>query len=672
MDQTTLQKQNAISLPLAKQNHFSKVTASAATPPGLVASQKVTVTTTLGQDLNNAVSALENNTTNDNPENYLRVGELYSCQGWQYEAASILSKGLHIFPRNRQLEEKLTAVKTRLHRRIDFIVECPYDIVYHIINYIDQETIVLSCLDVCHTWRSLLVEYSTLWRSFTIRGITTAINDKKWQEKQNKALTLVCHHVKQMNMMDMCKDQFDKLLMIIMENDFKCLTTLEIKGCRISRYCRLFLDTLSRVKSTLKRLRIHMKAAGAPMPILNILSTCPHLEELYIGPPWFVYIHSLDTDINSRVSFEMLVDLRLHCFFANRDMLEYLLQRCPNLQKPAIGQQYDSCTYHFTDIEFLINSSSKKKKPLLSSSSFDHWEKQEYELYSNSNVDGNRIRNIAAKLYTGEESFTKPIIDLIADNASVIEVLRIDFPISQGMVATHSWHRLLSLTFPQLRCLSARVTYKYENTFARILSRFPMLQELTLDKNDYLGEDLSHTIPKLPELHTLRFIHGCMEEEHIICMLNSLTGYGQLSASSSSSSSSFLRTLSFTNTVLTIPTIQTLAQTCIKTIEHLSLDNVILKEKQQDLFKTFARTILSHKDENSLQGNSLFATITFSIHTISIKNIESMYDDDLNYLENIPSLQRIELICLKNITSKGLEDLRNRNKNITIEYYLDN
>ena len=126
---------------------------------------------TLVQEITEVLIA-KNNDPND-PTNYIRAAKLYSCQGYQQEAVNVLQEGLRVITDTRHyliLEQELDRVMSRLKRRIDFIAQCPYEIVHNIVERLVSyhKNMILVCLNVSTIWHRRLLNQKQIWRSIQL------------------------------------------------------------------------------------------------------------------------------------------------------------------------------------------------------------------------------------------------------------------------------------------------------------------------------------------------------------------------------------------------------------------------------------------------------------------------------------------------------------------------
>ncbi|KAG2220778.1 hypothetical protein INT45_012271 [Circinella minor] len=129
---------------------------------------------TLGQEIEETLQFIK-----ARPENvlgYLKTAKLYSCQGKQYIALSVLDNGINAVPSSSTdqqllLRELRDIIQSRIDRRIDYMTQCPYEIVCNIANQVN----IMCCLgdklefiNVSRTWRRKLMGYGPLWKNISI------------------------------------------------------------------------------------------------------------------------------------------------------------------------------------------------------------------------------------------------------------------------------------------------------------------------------------------------------------------------------------------------------------------------------------------------------------------------------------------------------------------------
>ncbi|KAG2222523.1 hypothetical protein INT45_012837 [Circinella minor] len=125
---------------------------------------------TLAQEIKETLQAKKDNP--QDPRNYIHAGKLYSCQGKQQKAATILREGLRVISDSQHypmIQQEMDIVKIRLKRKIDFIAKCPFEIIHHIVNQFNlRQNTALECLTVSPIWHQKLMNQVHLWRHIEI------------------------------------------------------------------------------------------------------------------------------------------------------------------------------------------------------------------------------------------------------------------------------------------------------------------------------------------------------------------------------------------------------------------------------------------------------------------------------------------------------------------------
>ncbi|KAG2222148.1 hypothetical protein INT45_007584 [Circinella minor] len=128
---------------------------------------------TFAQEIDQVLMAIRNDECNVN--NYLYAAKLYSCQGKQQDAISILKRCLSCLVPEQEVDnmdsniirDQMGLIQAQLVRRIDFVAHCPYEIICNIIDRLGQNT-AIECLKVCRAWRRTLLSYPPIWRNIYI------------------------------------------------------------------------------------------------------------------------------------------------------------------------------------------------------------------------------------------------------------------------------------------------------------------------------------------------------------------------------------------------------------------------------------------------------------------------------------------------------------------------
>ena len=133
---------------------------------------------TLDQEIKETLQAKKDNPPD--PKNYIHAAKLYSCQGKQQKAVTILREGLRVAtdPQHHPLiQQQMDIVKIRLKRKIDFIAKCPFEIIHHIVNQLNpRQNTALECLTVSPIWHQKLMNQVHLWRHIEISDVSRGQN----------------------------------------------------------------------------------------------------------------------------------------------------------------------------------------------------------------------------------------------------------------------------------------------------------------------------------------------------------------------------------------------------------------------------------------------------------------------------------------------------------------
>ncbi|KAI9494683.1 hypothetical protein BDB00DRAFT_787030 [Zychaea mexicana] len=151
------------------ESSFRSTQTAAVTAAAVTATRRASTYKLLSEELSEAQERIK--AGSQDPNNYVLVGRLFSYQGNQQEAISVLEQGLRAVPADHQLviQQQIDAAKTRLDRRIDFIAQCPYELVCNIAIYMETKT-AIRCLFVSRSWRYKLLSCKELWRYVTLNG----------------------------------------------------------------------------------------------------------------------------------------------------------------------------------------------------------------------------------------------------------------------------------------------------------------------------------------------------------------------------------------------------------------------------------------------------------------------------------------------------------------------
>ncbi|KAI9274762.1 hypothetical protein BDA99DRAFT_556157 [Phascolomyces articulosus] len=289
---------------------------------------------TIDQEIEESFQAVESDPKN--PTFYIHAAKLYSCQGRQEEAISILNQGITMITQHDKnallLKQQLAIVTERSERYVDFIAQGPYEIVFTIIkHFIDDQETRIACLDVSHVWRSKTLEHAAiLWASMELRGTPP-------KKKQLMVVPIISKYVKNLNMYPGPRPG-NSLSELLKSHDFSSLQTVSVtykKGAKGIDYChkQYIMKALSHIGHQLTGLDICVGKA-THISIKQILLQCPRLESLKLD----VY-STLGDDLNqNRTIVDTIISLTnieliTHSHVISLDTIESLFDYTPHLQR---------------------------------------------------------------------------------------------------------------------------------------------------------------------------------------------------------------------------------------------------------------------------------------------------------------------------------------------------
>ncbi|KAI9249129.1 hypothetical protein BDA99DRAFT_575784 [Phascolomyces articulosus] len=274
---------------------------------------------------------------------YLRSGKLYEIQGYQERAIKIYDIGIHTVPSSdplyRLLQENKEMALSRSQKRIDFIANCPYDIVRIILDLLPKETL-LELTMVARTWRQKTVEDPIRWKTFrVIRGLHANTADRSY-----RLLPIVSHHVEVLKIKG-SSDFVPKCLQFIRTHNFSNLQSLKVNQLRLGfsqqriNCYELFTNMLLNIANSLTSLEFKDVSIDLP-PLAIILSLCRNLKIFQqhstpVHKEWFKGL-SLSYAI---CLTKIVLDLPHDWDEASDKEIETLLHRSPQLEHLVL----DSC-----------------------------------------------------------------------------------------------------------------------------------------------------------------------------------------------------------------------------------------------------------------------------------------------------------------------------------------
>ncbi|KAI9247147.1 hypothetical protein BDA99DRAFT_257309 [Phascolomyces articulosus] len=192
-DMTTTMELLNNTTPIKKNAHLPRSTESFSVHKVQQSTTATTRYNTFHQRLNKTQKKIQKH--RQDAKGYMNIAKLYSDQGKQSNAIPALQQSFQFFSTtDRQvIQQQSDLVKSQLEQRVDFISQYPYEIICHITQYLDQQTIA-DCLDVSPSWRSKLLGCSTLWKRVVINEMKVPNNGLK-HKRIVRILPFVSKHV---------------------------------------------------------------------------------------------------------------------------------------------------------------------------------------------------------------------------------------------------------------------------------------------------------------------------------------------------------------------------------------------------------------------------------------------------------------------------------------------
>ncbi|KAI9493432.1 hypothetical protein BDB00DRAFT_928954 [Zychaea mexicana] len=251
-----------------------------------------TILKTLAEETDQILFDIQYDQTRE-PTKYIIASKLYSCQGKQREAISVLEHGLRAIANNDSsssssaqissrhlIQQQLDIVKARLTCRIDFITRCPFEVVCTIANYLDTQT-TMQCLDVCRSWRAKFLEHKDVWKSVSLVGSS----GKK--QKSVQILSAMSEYIENVSILAR-PEQIRMHFRLLKTNTFGNLRTLSISdtgepvAAELKLTKSLFNVILPHVSNTLTKLELKSDSF-IKISLVRILSTCRKLTHLKVN-----------------------------------------------------------------------------------------------------------------------------------------------------------------------------------------------------------------------------------------------------------------------------------------------------------------------------------------------------------------------------------------------------
>ncbi|KAG2222522.1 hypothetical protein INT45_012836 [Circinella minor] len=299
----------------------------------------------------------------DNPldhKNYIHAAKLYSCQGNQQEAIVVLQEGLRAISDTQQhhiIQQHLDIITERLERKIDFLTQCPYEIVQNILNQCDpQQVTAVTCLNVSRLWHQKLLDHTYLWRRFHIEG-------SMWDYETHQVLPDISKFVEHLYIERTWATTHSRI-MSLKTHSFDNLKSLKIwgfdnKSKNIQEACKCLRMVLPCISNTLEEVDLNLDSS-TDFSLEYLLSTCPKLRSIrlavYSFPdndpggmklPDILSLVIIDLSTKEMISTPTLTSLFHHSpqlrylglrAFIKQSVLSILGDMCPELAEIRLSQ----------------------------------------------------------------------------------------------------------------------------------------------------------------------------------------------------------------------------------------------------------------------------------------------------------------------------------------------
>ncbi|KAI7851734.1 hypothetical protein BDC45DRAFT_537895 [Circinella umbellata] len=550
------------------------------------------------------------------------------------------------------LEEKYNEAKTLENQgRVDFITRLPSDIICQILDYLPFSAL-LETLNVSKVWRNYVTVYPKIWSNMKL----TTYPDEK-TDMIGRVLSRqhhFSHHVQHLSADELSEDETYDLLIELIYGTYSKLESLDFWSSDMDDGYDECVGVLSRVKTTLKSLRFSLKAGNNPLPLGSILAECDNLKTFDYLQPCTVTEEALDgiptTPINS------LNDLTLACGSLPTPQLERILKCCPrvlilscmNCDTSALEVVEKLCPYLYS---FGLNASPYElsdddKQSLLNNI-------DDPQTHSSLGIHHIYFDVRAAWLSVGDHD--ESLIRILKNNANVLETAKMRFGgfIEDDENQGARWENLRTVVTPHLRSLTLNFNLTMTSVISTFLSNCPALETLVFGPGiEFIPSGVFQAASRLSKLKELTVYLANELGDHGLSLLFK-TFSNQEERNQYEGTNHFQKfKLEHCFSELSKETAHSLAK--IPSLQEIYLDGAYMT---QDTAESFAWT-LAHQHGNRSSS---------SFHTMTLISMDCVTDPVLRYLNDIPSLRKVKLSHLRNITLEGLECLQS-NTRISLDF----
>ncbi|KAI7849058.1 hypothetical protein BDC45DRAFT_521861 [Circinella umbellata] len=384
---------------------------------------------------------------------------------------------------------------------VDFISTLPFDLVGCILPQLPKQQL-MECMTVSKTWRTQILECEEAWREVDVSSSSGTLDDPKFF----KVTQIQAKHIRRLELLDP-GDPWIKLL-----GDLKNLHTLLLKSTKSTFSTDLFMQNLTLISPSLKKLQISIRCTFNEEILHTIWSTCTHLTHLAI----FVSGWNGGSDPIDLPILPNLIHLSLH-FINNvspeifRD-LPTVLRACPNLiyfdnnTESYSIRMLDQIRHHCPNIQNLVWEQyplgAKAWKPV--------------NRYATTSEQQQGFSTVALWMNLSSIMHGDVIYQFLDNNKNTLEELAIHGPTvsprsnsSTQEEGFQNWYLFSGLACQRLHTLSFKRLEINTNTMISILRQCPSLRSVIFVSMPNLKDPVFDALLDLNQLDTLHITNGC-------------------------------------------------------------------------------------------------------------------------------------------------------------------
>ncbi|KAI8148288.1 hypothetical protein BJV82DRAFT_653443 [Fennellomyces sp. T-0311] len=289
---------------------------------------------------------------------YVRLGNVYSISGRQLEAIEAYDEGLEKEKSDQTQIERLRAGKAaaiaKNETRIDYLKELPIELANNIIQKLSEGDMSI-CLSVSSVWRKRILDCSFAWTHMVITGGQKDLRLVSVMSSAGRYVESLDINTNNGRLHALC-------LEAMIDKRFDKIRTLKMKAIQDWKwYTGRISIAFWQIRDTLTTLSVDLAENKHAITLADILLPCCNLTDLSFTTA--LPMAKLTGDFSTMKSHNALLNLELTGNLIDKESIDGVLQRCPQLRRlvmsGCISSVVDSIAQYGSNLEILGYNSTK-------------------------------------------------------------------------------------------------------------------------------------------------------------------------------------------------------------------------------------------------------------------------------------------------------------------------